>query len=356
MNKIKLSGFSLLCAFCVLALSACRNVRKEYVSPVFSKTEKLASNRISAEGMILYIPFGMFVEGDYIYVLALVEHKWLQVYDKHSGELVKQLLTEGQGPGEVISGFMMDYNTSSHTLSIYDQAQRKHLFYRVDEKGELTLLQEKRLNFTGIYGIIRRMWPLNEQLSLVDGQLDSVPSKLPVGNNLKRFQLLADEKIVGSYNEFPIEGVDKRSFLDLSVSLSPDRQRMALGTRKGAILETFDISADGVKLRNTRKFYPANLDPETFVETPETKVGFLSVCATEDKIYTVFGEPDEKTQHVNTISVFDWDGKELVQYETDCNLYSLYYTPQEPSKLYGIAVSEDSDFYLVSFDLPEELQ
>lgn len=356
MNKIKLSGFSLLCAFCALALSACHNIKKEYASPVFPKTEKIASNRISSEGMILYVPFDMFVEGNYIYVLAPVEHKWLQVYDKQSGELVKQLLTEGQGPGELIMGTQLSYNADNRTLSIYDQAQRKHLFYRVNEDGELSFVKERNMTLLGLYGAIRQTWSLNENISLADGQLDSIPGNDAGAAGLKRFQLFSDGKIIARYDEFPVEEKSNSAYLGACISLSPDKSKIAVGTQFGAILETFNLSTDDISLRDVRLFYPAKLDPETSQPTMETIRGFASICTSNDKIYAAFGEPKTIAEDVNSISVFDWDANEVVRYDTDCNIARLYYSPKEPSKLYGIAMSKEREYYLVSFDLPEEAQ
>lgn len=53
----------------------------------------------------------------------------------------------------------------------------------------------------------------------------------------------------------------------------------------------------------------------------------------------------------NNIYVFDWEGNEVVKYNTDCLVLRICATSEQPDKLYGIAFSEDKEFYLVSFSL-----
>ena len=302
--------------------------------------------------MILYYPFDLFVEGDYVYVLALVDHKWLQVYDKNTGELVDRKITEGQGPGELIMSNQLYYNANERTLSIYDMNQRRLLFYRVEENGDLSFVKDKSMASLGLYGALRWVWPLNDEVSLADGQLDSIANNVPGPDGLKRFQLFSQGKILDRYDSFPVEAEDRYVFQGACTSLSPDGHKMAVGTMYGGILETFDISAEHIALRKRRMFYSGKLDPKTLQPTLETLGGMPDVCATDDKIYTVFGEPKTIVERINSISVFDWDGNEVVQYKTDCNLLRLYYSSSDPAKLYGIAISDEDEYYLVSFDLP----
>ena len=88
----------------------------------------------------------------------------------------------------------------------------------------------------------------------------------------------------------------------------------------------------------------------TIQNTEETVWGFSALCATDERIYSVF-IGDKNPNLFNNLSVFDWDGRELIKYNTDCLVLRICASTQEPNKLYGIAFSETHEFYLVSFSL-----
>ena len=175
-------------SICILLLS-CSDVKLEYTLPDFPVTQGLKSKQIS-QGMIMYVPLGMFVSGDFIYVLAPVDGRCLQVYNKHTGEFVAGRITIGQGPGEVVSSVMMDYDTQNNVLAVYDQAQRKQVFFRVEDDSKLTYLKDSNMNMAlwGLHGVVRSAWPLSENSVLVNGQVDSIPG---VNGIKKRFQYIA---------------------------------------------------------------------------------------------------------------------------------------------------------------------
>lgn len=74
-----------------------------------------------------------------------------------------------------------------------------------------------------------------EEWYLIDGQL----GKDTIG--LKRFQLFSKGNIEAEYNRFPVSETEKNPvFITASVSVSPDKRKMAVGTLFGGILEFFN--------------------------------------------------------------------------------------------------------------------
>ena len=152
------------------------------------------------------------------------------------------------------------------------------------------------------------------------------------------------------YNDFPIDTPEERSvWLSPAIAVSPDCKKMVVGTLYGGVLELFDLSK-GIELKAIRKFYPPVVQylSGTIQNTKETVWGFSALCATDEKVYSVF-IGDKNPNLFNNLSVFDWDGRELIKYNTDCLILRICASIREPNKLYGIAFSKTREFYLVSF-------
>lgn len=328
----------------IFILASCVS-SETYAPPVFPVTKKMDSKLLS-DGLIFHYPFDMFIDGDNIFVLALSGDTWLQVYNKNTGEHVGSFISKGQGPDEIITGSMLYYDQFSRSLAIYDETSVKLATYSISDKKENLLILVSEKSFHKFDGVVRRAWSLRDNRYLVDGQLGG---KLGVQ---KRFQLLSNDKVIKEFNEYTVTSEEEKlAFLSPNISLSPDKEKMAVGTLYGGVLELFDIS-ENVRLKNIRKFYPPKLRnlSSAIRNTKETIWGFSTLCATNSKLYTVLiGGKDPNM--LNNISVFDWNGEEQIRYETDCSVLRLCCSEEEPDRLYGIAVSDDKDFYLVSFDL-----
>lgn len=331
-----------------LLLSSCLDTEGTYAPPTFQTFKKLNSKRIS-EGMIIQYPFDMFVSGDYIFVLALADGKWLQVYDKNTGKYIMGLVAKGQAPGEVITSIMMYYDAADSLVSIYDESLMKLLSFRVGNHLDSLLSFIGQSNLNELNGVVRRAWSLSRNVFLIDGQLGA-----ELGAQ-KRFQLLSNGEVVDEYNDFPVVKEEEQAFLSPIVSLSPNKKKMAVGTLYGGVLELYDISNE-INIRETRMFYPPIFELHAGVirNTKETIWGFSAMCANDDRLYTVL-IGDKNPNLFNNISVFDWNGNEKIKYQTDCLVLRLCCSKDEPEKLYGIAFSEDKEYYMVSFNLNEAL-
>lgn len=328
-----------------LVFFSCIKQERAYAPPVFPKTEKIQSTCLS-EGLIINYPFDMFVSDRYIFVLALANDTWLQVYDKNTGEYVDGFITKGQGPGEIVTGLKLFFDAKTRTISIFDQSAMKLLFYHLNDDvlNLITFKGERALH--NLNGVVRCAWLIQDSLLLIDGQI----GKAVEGQ--KRFQLLADNRVIDEYNDFPVENVEEQLiFMSPLITLSPDKTKMAVGTLYGGLLESFNLT-DKIENVNVRRFYKPILQFQSGVirNTEETVFGFSALCATNDKIYSVLiGNKDPNV--FNNISIFDWNGREEKKYITDCNVLKLATCSEEPHKIYGIAFSDSREFYLVSFTL-----
>ena len=327
----------------VIVLCSCTK-NDGYKAPMFPIEKELKGTCLSSELMITYA-YDMCVDDKFIYVLALADDKWVQVYDRQTGEHLGAFVGQGQGPGEVSVGESITLIPNAQRLSVYDQAQRRLVVYKVlDSENSPILSFEKDLNFIKWEGAVRNVWPLENSL-LVNGQLgeqDGAP---------KRFQLLHENEIVSAYNEFPIEAKEKQMvFLSPKVCFTPSMNKMATGILYGGILEIFDLSDNDISLEGIHKFYEPKVNLGSGSINPESgmKYGFSSMCATEDFIYTVL-IGDEDPNKLNHLSVFDWSGKGVAKYHTTQLLFKLACVEGEEGKLYALTFEPAKGFSLYMY-------
>lgn len=332
----------------VLLFSSCSHDADEYQSPSFPIKENAGCSILEDELIISYA-YDLCVDDKYVYILSLVEGKWIHVYEKTTGDLVGRYVSLGQGPDEMAMGTSMGLNINEDVLFIYDQNLQKLLIYSIDKSSKeslLSLIGSK--NFSAYNGVSRRVWQINDNRYIVDGQLGVQDGKQ------KRFHYLSDT-IMSSFNTFPVQTSDEEKlFISSKVCFSPSYSKMATGILYGGILETFDLSENCIESIGTQYFYK----PEFVFQaggintTDETVYGFSTLCATEESIYAVLiGKKDSEA--LDNISVFDWRGNPKARYQTDRLNFMLAVDPYIKDRLYSLTFSRENGFGLVYYDLPE---
>ena len=326
---------------------SCTNVDNEYTPPCFP-LEKEADTELLSDDLLINYAYGMCVDDKFIYVLALAEDNWLQVYNKCNGEFIGSYIRRGQGPEELTTAISLDLNNKNHTLSVYDESLKKLMIYSIDNSGHEPVLSfGGSKNFAQSEGVVRRAWKLTDDSFLVDGQLGEK------NTDQKRFQLLASEEVVDSFNVFPVSKFEeRRAFLTPKITVSPSRHKMASGTLFGAVLETFDLSANELECTAIHKFYYPKVKMVGSSVRPEKDMvyGFASLSSTEDKIYSAWvgGHNPDAT---NNIAVFDWDGCPIVKYRTEQLVFMIATAMDEPDRLYALTYDYEKGFSLVRFSL-----
>ena len=318
---------------------------KLYSPPDFPEQGFLQSHHLTGSLQMQY-PISILAVQDYIYVLGSAGDTFVRIYDKVSGEFVGSAIRRGRGPGELLMPGNMYYDNEAGTVCIYDIQQMRLQKYAVGPDMEYT----GSLDFGWTGNSIRNAWQISEHISVVNGQTGMDAGKQG------RLQLLsADNRIVGSWNMFPVrDKIQRRTYFNTVFTMSPDKTKLAEGTLFGDILETFDLGDAGIVGRGSRMFYPPAIETKggVILDTPETVFGFPSLCSTDEYVYGVFingKNPDD----FNNISVFDWEGNEVATYGTDCNVLRICSSYEDKGCLYAVAVTPDNDFCLVSFSLPD---
>lgn len=338
------------CIGILLFTTSCKQGENTYHSPDFPQEKHLtAQTVIPADSLLIQYPYGLHVDDDNIYILALADNHWMQVYDRHSGQFVTSGIPYGQGPGEMLKGLSLSFNPEQQTFDIYDESLSQLLSYRYDA-GKKTFSFVRSQSFPAYDGVVRKAWQLNGNTFLTEGQTG------PMTEGKTRFQLYRDGGIRARYDTFPV--TDEQALpifiLSASTALSPDRTKLASATLHGGILETFQLDDSSIKPLSTRYFYPPHIRFEggAIQPTPETVYGFSSLCADNKCLYAVLiGGKD--ANRFDRIAVFDWEGQEQTLYQADCLVFALAACPSDDNRLYAMAFSREAGFYLVSFDVSE---
>lgn len=330
-----------------LLVFSCTNKKDGYTPPSFP-VEKNIEAVLLSDDLLMNYAYGMCVDNKFVYVLALSDGHWIQVYDKHKGDYVGSYIRHGQGPEELVMGISMTIDNSNKTLSVYDERQQKLLVYSIDNTGNapvFSLVENK--HFTQYAGVVRKAWKLKDDNYLIDGQLGGKSRKQ------KRFQLLVAEEVVDSFNVFPVRGFElETAFISPKVTLSPSREKMASGILFGAILETFSLLDQSIKLTDIQKFYSPNMKMMDggVRPDPDMTYGFASLCSTEDNIYAIW-VGDKNPNTLNSIAIFDWSGKEIARYQTNHLVFMIAINENEPEKLYAMVYDDEKGFSLVYFHI-----
>lgn len=327
----------------ILSLLSCSKERT-YTPPTFPVEKSLQSIRISKEEMMLIYPYDICADNEYIYVLSLVNSTWIQVYDKLTGEYIGGYIRKGQGPGEISTGISLSLDEEHGIISIFDQSTLKLSSYKVDKTSDNIFFLVEEKNFHLESGVVRKAWNISANTYLIDGQLSE-------GSEQQRFQILSDGNVTAEYNIIPGSSIEERMIcLSSLTTVSPNRQKMAVGTLYGAYLEIFNLSKN-IEQTTIRQFYPpiAQYESGVLKGTSGTIYGFSSLYATDNYIYSVL-IGDKDINKFDNISVFDWKGKEVIRYKTDCLVFKLFVSPKQSDKIYAIAFSPEEGFYLVYFE------
>lgn len=333
----------------VISCSSCTS-NKTYNPPTFPVEEEITGNCLNDDLLISYA-YDLGVDDRYIYILALSEDKWIQVYNRENGTHVGGYIARGEGPGEVTTGISFMLRPDKHTLSVYDQALKKLVTYTLNQEKEATdkplLSFTEEVSFASCEGAVRRAWPVGDNF-LIDGQLGEQDHKQ------KHFQLYADGKVLSAYNGFPVSSKKQQAaFLSPQICFSPSHTKVAAGTLYGGILETFTLSSHNINHTGTYQFYEPDVTLESGVITPasDMKYGFSTMCADEEHIYTVcIGNKDPN--RLDYISIFDWNGQGVARYHTDKLIFKIACAADKPESLYALTFDPENGFALYTYAMP----
>ena len=326
-------GLIALAAF----LSSCCSPSSEdrYALPEFDNVSDSKVEIISEELFGINRVSDIFVMEDHVVVGAYnaEDNTVLQVFDREGAELC-HAVQYGRGPKEVLSMLNLWSDKGKGVVGIVDQNQNKEVYVDIDrllEEGPVSITEE---------GVTLPSWFQEMRPVPATGRKVVIRNISPIKDTAGFYRITVEDStgsITGRSRSYPLPDRDKCFIIynEAMTSVSPDGEKMAVGTLWGGILEIYSLR-DGIELKDVEYF----IEPDFIAHsgygemTENTRFGFIDIDVTDDLIYTVIdGETyplrsqgdfskDEK-QHGNNISIFDWNGQPVRKIMTDYEIKKL---------------------------------
>ncbi len=287
--------------------------------------------------------------------LILCNYKGLplvELYDK-KGKLIQKGINIGRGPGEITIAGGIQTRNKDKIFYINDIVTKKVLEFD---------LAQFRMNSRYLPRVVFNA-------SEFKGSKDIHYDKILVGNNQfigenrspEGRLLLMDvhAKSSGYYIGVPKNKINPKlsefgnaSMYASAVALNPNRDRIAMATYAGALLNLAEIRDNKiVELWSHTDFYPQGIEAMPMGEdivpvlTEDAKRGYTDVAATEKYVYALFSgkevrEKDYDFGHI--VRVVSWDGKKCFSLKLDREIRRLAITPDD-QELYGIGMNKKGE-------------
>jgi hypothetical protein len=310
----------------VCSFTSCKQEKED---SLFSEDVKLLYANILIEESFLQDPWTLSVLDTFLVVGNLKGIPAIEIYNRFSKEPIQSFLTYGQGPLEILA--MDKIQTVDDKLFIVDLFSRKMLQVNKKQISNDTVMLELFFSLNGynddIIDEIEKISYLNETFNIVstnatEGRIGLLNKE---NKKLTKFHPIVDRV-------FPEEELDSRRHNRLfssDMTINTKNNRVALATHMADILDIFELSNRELKpIWHYQTFLPNNISIITFENTPpqafytnESKYGYFDITSSDKNIYALFvGEaPGENGSlfYTNKIRVFDWDGKNRFEIQSD---------------------------------------
>lgn len=340
----------MLFALMVLPLPGCEETIR-YKCPQFREigtgnfeliSEDLGYNRVT----------DMFIYGQYAVLLTpdRTDGTCIQIYDKDTGKRLCGAVHQGRGPGEVLVGLhLSSFDMALGNVLMYEQGRHAMVVCNMEKMiaGEEDAIYEEGRLFPNA---MSKYYQLGEDKSLLVCNVSPVTKDT---TRIPRFKICDkfDNELFRSYG-YPYEenSFFRWNLYTFAVSgLTPGKDRLAIGTSYGAVLETYDIQGDSLKKRSVSYFIEPGIGNGRRFTNDDTILGFNDIYAAEKAIYAAYD--GENTGAVSSslffhnIAVFDWDGTPLNLIDMGMRIEQLC-MDCETDVLYAIVEDSDGRCYL----------
>lgn len=315
----------------------------------FKHSVDVKTEIISDKSPLMTYPYDMFVTENHIWVLCLMNQKWIHCYDKHNGEYLSSFVPQGRGPGELVACATLHLDKNNNELYLYDNEGIKMLTFNVyDYPPSVEFREEKSLvDVSG--AVIINAWPLTGENIFANVQCGSME------DSLTRFSIYSkDAALVYNCSDTPfLKNDDRYTYQQSFMTLSQDRRRFASITLFGEILEIYNLTERNIEKVVERVYSSPNIEFKNGVlwETDRTIWGFPFVCSDDNFIYSPMIHSKD-IDSFNKIAVFDWEGQGCLKMVTDYNILRL---SSYKDVLYGIVADKSQGFLFSKYQIPIEL-
>ncbi len=358
-NSIQAKGISPVIVFIaglMLLCVSCNDI--VYTEPEFP-VERDAEWEIVSDVLYFNVVYDLFVYKSFILMVAYDNRTGtvLKVYDKGTGQLLKDMIHYGRGPGEVLSLAFNNVMIENGNMVFHDLVKGSVISFPLDSllESSAASIAERKLSIPA--------W-CSYAATLEDDRVLYIMSRSPMSgkkDDVSRFRLVdEDGKLLDEYDQSPIQDVAKMYTLSSVASkyaVSPERDKLVIGTSLRAVLETYSVD-DRIVLLAMGYFAEPDFEyvPGSYDWNERTVLGFNDIFADEEWLYTSYdGEVnpychDEERLTFTKIAVFDWEGNPLELIHTDYKIERLCYSETE-NTIYAAVADLDGIMYLAKMKL-----
>lgn len=332
----------------VLTFFSCKESSDKivYVPPVFNETSKksvtIMGDTIDALGSNPIIVDSFLV----IKHESMKNQQLFHVYNLKTGKYIQSFGNRGRGYGELISpnGISMDKLTK--TMYVGAMNQNRVTVFNLDslkynKVGICELRLKQPLNSTGFYRLTSEnfltIYNLQNRFVLYDDKLNIIDScnyYSPTKSGI------SDEYALNNYYLY-----------SSNILLKPDGSMFANLTYCGSILEIFNINRGDIVHLKTKYFYEPTYNQKSGDPLWGSTIrGVRTYFATNKYIYILFNGTTDDNARLDKISVLDWKGNCVKQYDLGVNIMRI--TIDEEAGLGYVILRDDSlEYRLGYFDL-----
>ncbi|MEC7752702.1 BF3164 family lipoprotein [Roseivirga sp. UBA1976] len=312
----------------------------------------------------LKLPLRIKVDGakERMYITTASHSKWLQVYDIRSKKLINELVSKGQGPGEMLNATDVQLSHSKNELYIHDMIQKRIDVYDLEKTiGEKSLMPKNTIELDSLqtyYPKIDRKGHVIDLISSLSGNEENRLYKLS----------LEDAAIIkegGFYPEidYPQQSPQFKSQVFMAfMNTDPEAEYFALAHAYTDYLELYD--SDFNLISSARG--PELFDP--LLETKSVGGGGSMVAPLKDSrdaytypvlgnnmIYVLFDGKNTSEQgfHQDELFLFNYKLEPLIRFKLNIPIYA-FDIDWEKNILYGLTLESPEDgneVAVVKYDL-----
>lgn len=313
----------------------------KFVAPEFPVNES-ATFRILSKDVVVPIPHDMQVTDSSVILLGLMDGYWFHEYNKVTGELMKQFIRSGNGPGELINA--ISFRNTADTLSVYDSNRQEILHYLLDD-GHCDFLN--RIDLRNQMDVIRNVILVDGTEFLIEGgKKDSL--------SYRTLKWIAGNFEIAEYSQLPIKKEYRYALLNnAQFVISPDKKHVGISSLYGGILETLEFDRNKLASLYSGLLFPVAFDEEDGIPTmnkEQSEYGFTALCGDNKHLIGAFiGDKDISSP--TSVGIWDWDGTTIKSLSVNCQIARMALDPCKKNRLYAVIAGDNMDISLAYIDL-----
>lgn len=326
----------LIVCIVIVAMSCSRNQDKDVARVIEWQSEISENWNGLIPNMDIKYPKAVIVDSLLIKVLTLSDGKWLHLYDKKSGELVKNVINRGEEYGDIENGSSMTLCYGNSNMSIFDIETRVLKIFNDSYRQIGECAPEIPMFINGI-------WSLKGNKVLIlspvikDGKWDK--------RNAYCIYDCDKQEIIYTYEE---DDTSYAYFYDKYISVAPSKQYFAVNSSPGRILELYKI----VDNRRIIRIFYGDYEDVGRNGADEPVFSFGRATCTDKYIYVTFA--DETTYgKTSNIGIWSWAGEPVMKIRTN-EAVSMVATSDD-NMLYKVSYSDDNGYFVNCIDLKGRL-